>query len=89
MLRNSLGTRNVFYVMRLAANSLPSTMQILPVNVKDVGGSIATLVNWLSAFAVTITVNLLLEWSTYGKFIVFDVLVQLQAFGFLHLWVFL
>ena len=47
MLRNSLGTRNVFYVMRLAANSLPSTMQILLVNVKDVGDSIATLINWL------------------------------------------
>jgi len=38
--------------------------EILPVNVKDVGGSIATLINWLSSFVVAMTLNLLLEWST-------------------------
>jgi SP family sugar porter-like MFS transporter len=29
--------------------------EILPVNVKDVGGSTAILINWLSSFAVTMT----------------------------------
>jgi len=42
--------------------------EILPVNVKDVGDSIATLINWLSSFAVAMTINLLLEWSTSGTF---------------------
>ncbi|KAH9319309.1 hypothetical protein KI387_021078, partial [Taxus chinensis] len=37
--------------------------EILPANVKGVGGSVATLANWLSSWAVTMTINLLLEWS--------------------------
>jgi SP family facilitated glucose transporter-like MFS transporter 8 len=41
-------------------------MQILPVNIKSLAGSVATLANWLISFLVTMTANLLLDWSTGG-----------------------
>lgn len=60
--------------------------EILPVNVKDVGGSIATLINWLSSFAVTMTVNLLLEWSTSGTFWIYALVAAFTVL-FVALWV--
>jgi len=60
--------------------------EILPVNVKDVGGSIATLINWLSSFAVTMTVNLLLEWSTSGTFWMYALVAAFTVL-FVALWV--
>lgn len=41
-------------------------MQILPINIKGLAGSIATLANWFISFVVTMTANLLLEWSSGG-----------------------
>lgn len=43
------------------------SLQILPVNIKSLAGSIATLGNWLSSWAVTMSVNLLLTWSHGGQ----------------------
>lgn len=43
-----------------------SFMQILPVNIKSLGGSVATLANWLTSWVVTMTANLLLTWSEGG-----------------------
>lgn len=40
--------------------------QILPVSIKGLAGSVATLSNWLFAFVVTMTANLLLTWSKGG-----------------------
>ena len=40
--------------------------QILPVNIKGLAGSIATLANWLTSWAITMTANLLLTWSGGG-----------------------
>lgn len=40
--------------------------QILPVNIKSLAGSVATLANWLTSFIVTMTANLLLNWSNGG-----------------------
>lgn len=40
--------------------------QILPVNIKGLAGSVATLANWLISFVVTMTANLLLNWSDGG-----------------------
>jgi hypothetical protein len=40
--------------------------QILPVSIKSLGGSFATLANWLTSFAITMTANLLLTWSVGG-----------------------
>lgn len=45
--------------------------EILPVNVKGVAGSVATLANWALSWAVTMTINLLLEWSTVGTFLLY------------------
>lgn len=45
--------------------------EILPVNVKGLGGSVATLINWSSSWIVTMTINLLLEWSPAGTFLLY------------------
>lgn len=42
-------------------------LQILPVNIKGLAGSVATLANWLTAFIITMTATLLLNWSTGGS----------------------
>ncbi|XP_051140416.1 sugar transporter ERD6-like 6 isoform X2 [Andrographis paniculata] len=41
--------------------------EILPVSIKSLAGSVATLANWLSASIVTMTANLLFTWSTGGS----------------------
>ena len=40
--------------------------QILPVNIEGLAGSVATLANWLTSWAITMTANLLLTWSGGG-----------------------
>lgn len=41
-------------------------LQILPVNIKGLAGSTATMANWLISWIVTMTANLLLTWSSGG-----------------------
>ena len=41
--------------------------QILPVSIKSLGGSFATLAAWLTSFAITMTANLMLTWSVGGS----------------------
>nr|GEZ26299.1 sugar transporter ERD6-like 6 [Tanacetum cinerariifolium] len=41
---------------------------ILPVNIKGLAGSIATLANWFIAWLITMTAPLLLAWSSGGLF---------------------
>ena len=41
-------------------------LQILPVNIKSLAGSVATLANWLVSWVITMTANLLLTWSDGG-----------------------
>ena len=43
--------------------------QILPVSIKSLAGSFATLANWLTSFGITMTANLLLSWSAGGTFV--------------------
>ncbi|KAJ9703466.1 hypothetical protein PVL29_005004 [Vitis rotundifolia] len=59
---------------------------ILPVNIKGLAGSIATLANWLTSWAVTMTANLLLSWSKGGTFTIYT---SMTAFTivFVTLWV--
>ncbi|KAG6674992.1 hypothetical protein I3842_15G075800 [Carya illinoinensis] len=40
--------------------------EILPINIKGLAGSVATLGNWFMAWVVTLTANMLLEWSGAG-----------------------
>ncbi|KAE8665889.1 Sugar transporter ERD6-like 4 [Hibiscus syriacus] len=45
--------------------------EILPVNIKSLAGSVATLANWMTAWVVTMTANLLLTWNAGGTFTVY------------------
>ncbi|PPS06176.1 hypothetical protein GOBAR_AA14487 [Gossypium barbadense] len=45
--------------------------EIFPINIKGVAGSLATLVNWFGAWAVSYTFNFLMSWSAYGTFILY------------------
>ncbi|KAJ1688310.1 hypothetical protein LUZ63_019700 [Rhynchospora breviuscula] len=60
--------------------------EILPVNIKSLAGSVATLANWLTSFAITMTANLLLTWSSGGTF-TFYMLVSVFSLVFVVLWV--
>ncbi|CAH8347797.1 unnamed protein product [Eruca vesicaria subsp. sativa] len=42
--------------------------EILPVNIKGLAGSIATLANWFFSWLITMTANLLLAWSSGATF---------------------
>lgn len=48
--------------------------EILPSNVKGFAGSVATLGNWLGSWAVTMTINIMLEWSSTGTFVIYSVI---------------
>ncbi|BBM96970.1 MFS transporter, SP family, ERD6-like sugar transporter [Marchantia polymorpha subsp. ruderalis] len=45
--------------------------EVFPSHVRGLAGSLATLANWSCAWAVTMTFNLMLEWSASGSFWVF------------------
>ncbi|KAK4599778.1 hypothetical protein RGQ29_009709 [Quercus rubra] len=60
--------------------------EILPINIKGLAGSIATLANWFIAWVVTMTANLLLDWSSAGTFTIYMVLCALTVV-FVTLWV--
>ncbi|MQL97599.1 hypothetical protein Taro_030291, partial [Colocasia esculenta] len=47
--------------------------EILPLNIKGLAGSVATLANWLTSWAITMTANLLLDWSSGGTFTIYTV----------------
>lgn len=60
--------------------------EILPVNIKGLAGSIATLLNWFFAFVVTMTANLLLDWSSAGTFAIYMVMCAFTT-AFVTIWV--
>ncbi|XP_073122853.1 sugar transporter ERD6-like 6 isoform X2 [Henckelia pumila] len=60
--------------------------EILPVSIKSLAGSVATLANWLSATIVTLTANLLLTWSSGGTFTIYA-LTSAFTTAFVALWV--
>lgn len=45
-------------------------LQILPPDIKGLAGSLATFLNWFTAWAITVTANLLLNWSPAGQYII-------------------
>ncbi|KAI3959014.1 hypothetical protein MKX01_023690, partial [Papaver californicum] len=59
---------------------------ILPVNIKSLAGSIATLANWLTSWVITMTANLLLNWSNGGTFTLYTI-VSAFTVAFVALWV--
>ncbi|KAF7055922.1 hypothetical protein CFC21_063393 [Triticum aestivum] len=60
--------------------------EILPVSIKSLAGSFATLANWLTSFGMTMTANLLLSWSAGGTFVCY-MLVSAFTLVFIILWV--
>lgn len=60
--------------------------EILPVNIKGLAGSIATLANWFSAWTVTMTANILLSWSSAGAFSIY-MFVCAFTVAFVAIWV--
>ncbi|GMN35558.1 hypothetical protein TIFTF001_005357 [Ficus carica] len=60
--------------------------EILPVNIKGLAGSVATLANWFTAWVVTMTANLLLDWSTGGTFTIYAIVSALTVV-FVTIWV--
>ncbi|XP_022155641.1 sugar transporter ERD6-like 7 [Momordica charantia] len=55
--------------------------EIFPINIKGLGGSMATLTNWFGAWACSYTFNFLMAWSSYGTFIIYAAINAL-AIGF-------
>ncbi|KAI5393417.1 hypothetical protein KIW84_060518 [Lathyrus oleraceus] len=60
--------------------------EILPINIKDLAGSFATLANWFFSWLVTLTTNLLLDWSSGGTFTIYTAVCVFTA-GFVAIWV--
>ncbi|KAJ0054399.1 hypothetical protein Pint_01109 [Pistacia integerrima] len=54
--------------------------EIFPINIKGAAGSLATLVNWFGAWAVSYTFNYLMTWSSYGTFLLY---AAINALGIL------
>ncbi|CAI0392266.1 unnamed protein product [Linum tenue] len=76
----------IFFSFGLGAIPWIIMSEILPVNIKGLAGSVATLANWLASWMVTMTANLLLGWSTGGTFAIYTV-VSLFTVLFVTLWV--
>ncbi|KAJ4701945.1 Sugar transporter ERD6-like 6 [Melia azedarach] len=60
--------------------------EILPINIKGLAGSVATLANWFTAWLVTMTANLLLNWSSGGTFTLY-MIVSAFTVVFVSIWV--
>lgn len=60
--------------------------EILPVNIKGLAGSIATLLNWFFSFVITMTANLLLSWNQGGTFTIY-MCVAAFTVVFVTIWV--
>ncbi|CAN7096197.1 unnamed protein product [Brassica rapa subsp. narinosa] len=60
--------------------------EILPVNIKGLAGSIATLANWFVSWLVTMTANMLLAWSSGGTFTLYAFVCGFTV-AFVSLWV--
>ncbi|CAN0919365.1 Sugar transporter ERD6-like 6 [Linum grandiflorum] len=76
----------IFFSFGLGAIPWIIMSEILPVNIKGLAGSFATLVNWLASWIVTMTANLLLNWSTGGTFTIYTVVSAFTVL-FVTLWV--
>ncbi|CAN1121931.1 Sugar transporter ERD6-like 6 [Linum perenne] len=76
----------IFFSFGLGAIPWIIMSEILPVNIKGLAGSFATLLNWLASWIVTMTANLLLNWSTGGTFTIYTVVSVLTVL-FVTLWV--
>ncbi|KAJ6304991.1 hypothetical protein OIU78_020522 [Salix suchowensis] len=56
----------IFFSVGLGAIPWIIMSEVLPVNIKGLAGSVATLASWLTSWLVTMTANLLMTWSSAG-----------------------
>ncbi|OAY57401.1 sugar transporter ERD6-like 6 [Manihot esculenta] len=76
----------IFFSLGLGAIPWLIMSEILPVNIKGLAGSVATLANWLTSWVVTMTANLLLSWNSGGTFTIYAVVTAFTVV-FVTLWV--
>ncbi|XP_061950111.1 sugar transporter ERD6-like 6 [Populus nigra] len=76
----------IFFSVGLGAIPWIIMSEILPVNIKGIAGSVATLANWLASWLVTMTANLLMSWSSAGTFTIYTVVSAFTVI-FVSLWV--
>lgn len=60
--------------------------EILPIKIKGLAGSVATLANWFCSWVVTATAPLMLDWSSSGTFILYMVMSAFTV-AFVSIWV--
>ncbi|KAL2538326.1 Sugar transporter ERD6-like 6 [Forsythia ovata] len=60
--------------------------EILPIKIKGLAGSVATLINWFFSWVITMTAPLLLDWSSGGTF-TFYMLMSIFTVIFVAIWV--
>ncbi|KAJ7958024.1 Sugar transporter ERD6-like 6, partial [Quillaja saponaria] len=60
--------------------------EILPINIKGLAGSVATLANWFFSWLVTWSANMLLNWSSGATFTIY-MLVCAFTVAFVTVWV--
>lgn len=60
--------------------------EILPIKIKGLAGSVATLCNWSLSWVITMTAPLLLTWSSGGTFTLYTVMCILTV-AFVAIWV--
>ncbi|KAI5433069.1 hypothetical protein KIW84_020381 [Lathyrus oleraceus] len=76
----------IAFSLGLGAMSWIIMSEILPINIKGLAGSFATLANWFFSWLVTLTANLLLDWSSGGTFTIYTAVCVFTA-GFVAIWV--
>lgn len=60
--------------------------EILPIKIKGLAGSTATLANWLCSWIITVTAPLLMAWSSGGTFTIYMVMCAFTV-AFVAIWV--
>uniref|UniRef100_A0A0V0ID70 Putative sugar transporter ERD6-like 6-like n=1 Tax=Solanum chacoense TaxID=4108 RepID=A0A0V0ID70_SOLCH len=60
--------------------------EILPIKIKGLAGSTATLANWLFSWVITVTAPLLMAWSSGGTFTIYMVMCAFTV-AFVAIWV--
>ncbi|XP_024036269.1 sugar transporter ERD6-like 6 isoform X3 [Citrus clementina] len=83
-----VGLVTVVISFSLGVGAIPWVImsEILPVNIKSLAGSVATLANWLVSWIVTMTANFLLDWSNGGTFLIYGIVCAFTV-AFVSLWV--
>ncbi|KZV20181.1 hypothetical protein F511_01038 [Dorcoceras hygrometricum] len=83
-----IGVLSMIVTFSLGMGPIPWLImsEILPVKVKSLAGSVATLANWLFSWIVTMTAPLLLAWSSGGSFTIYMVMCMLSV-AFVAVWV--